>query len=68
MFVNETKSVKVGKPRGIDWGDSASYYYVNSGVDILTSSYTFDVVDITKAVLYVTGVGGCVGIIAVDVR
>jgi len=67
-FVNETKSVKVGKPRGIDWGDSASYYYVNSGVDILTSSYTFDVVDITKAVLYVSGVGGCVGIIAVDVR
>jgi len=68
LFTNPTKTVKIGKVRVVSFGDSTNYYYTNSGVDILASNYTFETVEIDECILTVSGYGGCISIIGVDVR
>ena len=65
---NPTKSVKIGKKRFVSFGDSTDYYYLHSGVDILESSYTFESVAVSKVLLFVSGYGGCISFIGVDIR
>lgn len=65
---NPTKTVKLGKVRAISFGDSTDFYSTSSGVDILAWNYTFETVEVANAVLLVSGYGGCISIIGVDVR
>ena len=65
---NPTKAVKIGKKRIEDFGDNCNYYYVLSGADILNAYYTFERVEVEKVNLIVSGYGGCISIIGVDVR
>ena len=68
LFENPAKTVKIGKKRAVSFGDSADYYYTASGADILSASYTFETVKVDECTLLVNGYGGCISIIAVDVR
>ncbi|MEM3646566.1 MAG: hypothetical protein QW334_00275 [Thermofilum sp.] len=68
LFANPTKSIKIGKKRIASFGDAVDYFYTASGVDRLTAAYTFEVVEVEKSQLFLSGLGGCVSIIGVDVR
>jgi len=65
---NPTKYVYVGKVRGITFGASTDYYGSASAVGISAFSYTFEYVKVSQCLLQVYGLGGCISIIAVDVR
>ena len=68
LSANPTKNIKVGKKRAVSFGSATDYYSTASGTDILSWSYTFEIVEVTNATLAVDGWGGCIGAIAVDVR
>jgi len=63
-----TKTVKLGKKRAISFGDSTDYYSTSSGTGILNYNYTFETVQVGEVGLYVSGKGGCISILGVDVR
>jgi len=65
---NVTKGVKVGKTRAASFGDSTDYYSSSSGTGILSYSYTFEKIEIGKVGIFLSGLGGCVSVIGVDVR
>ncbi|MEM3708823.1 MAG: hypothetical protein QXF43_04185 [Nitrososphaerales archaeon] len=65
---NPTKYIKIGKKRGISFGDNTDYYSLTSGTGILSHSYTFEIIDVSNSVLLVSGFGGCISALAVDVR
>jgi hypothetical protein len=68
LWSNTTKYFKVGAPRPANLGSSTDYYYTASGTDILSASYTFEMLEVEKTSVYLNGVGGCISAIAVDVR
>jgi hypothetical protein len=68
LWNDVTKTVKIGKKRARTFGDSTDYYYTASGTGILNGSHTFESVNVANCVLLVSGYGGCISIIAVDVR
>jgi len=68
LLSNSTKVVKLGKKRAISFGDSADYYSMASGTGILSWNYTFESVEVSNSLLLASGYGGCISIIAVDVR
>jgi len=63
-----TKTVKLGKKRAVSFGDSTDYYSTSSGTGILNYNYTFETVQVGEVGLYVSGKGGCISILGVDVR
>jgi len=63
-----TKTVKLGKKRAVSFGDSTDYYSTSSGTGILNYNYTFETVQVDEVGLYVSGKGGCISILGVDVR
>jgi len=65
---NPTKYARIGKTRVVSFGDSTDYYKNVTGTGILTLDYTFEIVEVTNSVLNVKGLGGCIGIIGVDIR
>ena len=65
---NPTKYVRIGKTRFNSFGDTSDYYASSSGTGIIAFDYTFEMVEVVNSVLHVKGLGGCVGIIGVDVR
>ena len=68
LLENPTKTVKIGRKRFKDFGDSCNYYYTASGTDILNAYYTFEMVEPEKVQLFVKGKNSCISIIGVDVR
>jgi hypothetical protein len=68
LSANPTKNIRVGKKRAVSFGSATDYYSAASGTDILSWSYTFEIVEVTNVVLVTDGWGGCVGAIGVDVR
>ncbi|MEM2163902.1 MAG: hypothetical protein QXR62_05720 [Candidatus Bathyarchaeia archaeon] len=64
---NPTKTVRIGKERTITFGD-IDYYYIASGADILVANYTFEAITVESSTVLVSGLGGCISTIAVDVR
>jgi len=61
-----TKSIRLGYVRAWDLG--YNYYSTASGTGILNWNYTFEAVPVEQCILLVSGGGGCISIIAVDVR
>jgi len=61
-----TKTVKLGYVRAWDLG--YNFYSTASGAGILSWNYTFESVEVENCVLLISGSGGCISIIAVDVR
>ncbi|MEM3579475.1 MAG: hypothetical protein QXL54_04570 [Candidatus Bathyarchaeia archaeon] len=68
LFLNPTKIVKLGKKRAVTFGDSTDFYSTASGTGILNWNYTFESVSVEQVSLFVSGFGGCISIIGVDVR
>jgi hypothetical protein len=68
LEVNPTKTVKIGKVRFISFGDSTDFYYINSGTDVLDSSYTFETIEVSRIIMIVSGEGGCIATLGVDIR
>jgi hypothetical protein len=68
LTADVTKTVKLGWPRFISFGDSTDYYSTASGTGILPWNYTFESVEVKNVGLFVGGYGGCISVIAVDVR
>jgi len=65
---NPTKTSKIGKKRGRSFGDTTDYYSTASGTNILSHNYTFETIEVANSVLLVSGFGGCISILGVDVR
>jgi len=65
---NVTKNVQIGKIRAVSFGDSTDYYSNSSGTDILSHAYTFEIVEVGEVGIFLSGLGGCVSIIGVDIR
>ncbi|MEM1530477.1 MAG: hypothetical protein QXI05_02955, partial [Candidatus Bathyarchaeia archaeon] len=59
-------TIQLGGARAWDLG--YNYYNTASGTGILYWNYTFESVEVGQCVLLVSGNGGCISIIAVDVR
>ena len=68
LWLNAAKTVKLGKRRARTFGDATDYYSIASGADILVWSYTFESIEVSNCILVVDGWGGCISVIAVDVR
>ena len=68
LNVDVSKSVKVGKFRAVSFGDAMDYYYTSTGTGILISSYTFETVKVAGNVMVVSGFGGCISAVVVDLR
>jgi hypothetical protein len=68
MHLNPTKTLKLGKARAITWGDATDFYSTASGTGILTHNYTFQEVKNGAVLLVMSGLGGCISSIGVDIR
>ena len=68
LWLDSTKALKIGQKRAVSFGDLTDYYYTASGTGILNANYTFESVNVASCSLFVSGYGGCISIIAVDVR
>jgi hypothetical protein len=68
LSANPTKNIRVGKKRAVSFGSVDDYYSTASGTDILSWSYSFEIIEVTNVVLVTDGWGGCIGAIATDVR
>jgi len=66
LSIDVNKSIKLGHPRA--WSLGYDYYSTASGYGILTWNYTFENIPPTECLLKIGGRGGCISIIAVDVR
>jgi len=66
LSIDETKTIKLGHPRA--WSLGYDYYSTASGTGILTWNFTFENIPPTECLLKIGGRGGCISIIAVDVR
>lgn len=67
LVLNPTKNLNVGSPyRAVDY--SANYYYSSSGVGLVQAVYTFDALQLSLVGVYVDGYGGCISVVAVDIR
>jgi hypothetical protein len=64
FLTNPTKTLKIGKRV---MGSSEPYYSA-SGTGIVTASYTFEIVGVNGCVMTVSGYGGCIAAIGVDIR
>ena len=68
LSANPTKNIRVGKKRAVSFGSTDDYYSTASGTDILSWSYSFEIIEVTNVALVMDGWGGCIGAIAADVR
>ena len=68
LFVDVTKFIGVGTPRGVSFGAATDYYNSTSASGLLMYSYLIDVADISQVDVYASGMGGCIEIIGVDAR
>jgi hypothetical protein len=68
LNLNPTKNLKLGRVRGVSFGDSTDYYSTISGTGIQSWSYTFETVEVSNCLLNISGEGGCISILAVDIR
>jgi len=62
-----TKTLKIGR-RVLFGSASTSSYYTASGTGIVTASYTFEIVGVSGCVMTVSGYGGCITAVGVDIR
>jgi hypothetical protein len=68
LWQDPTKTIKLGWKRFVSFGDATDYYSTASGTGVLSWNYTFESVEVRSCALLVGGYGGCISIIAVDVR
>jgi hypothetical protein len=68
LDANPTKYVYVGKIRGVTFGAATDYYASASATGVSAFSYTFESVSVPQVMMTVYGLGGCISIIAVDLR
>jgi|GEM_PF-2288646 len=62
------KFAGVGAIHGVTFGRADDYYSSATGADLVEFSYMMDIVDILNNDLMASGLGGCIGVIAVDAR
>ena len=65
---NPSKTIKIGKERFVSFGDDTDYYSKSTGIGVLSYSFTFEIVEVLECVLLISGYGGCISIVGVDVR
>ncbi len=68
LDADPTKYVYVGKVRAVTFGVATDYYTSASATGISAFSYTFESVDVSQCLLTVYGLGGCIAVVAVDLR
>ena len=68
LTTNPTKYIKIGKVRGISFGDTTDYYSSASGTNILSYNYTFEILPPGNMIMLISGYGGCISVLGVDVR
>ncbi len=68
LFTDPTKFIGIGIARGISFGASFDYYNSSSATGLLAYSITMDVYDVTYLICQASGLGGCIEIVAADIR
>ncbi|MCJ7768055.1 hypothetical protein MUP79_06665, partial [Candidatus Bathyarchaeota archaeon] len=68
LFLNPTKNSYIGKVRGISFGAACDFYSTATGTGILPHTYTFESLQVSQAVVVADGWGGCISIVAADIR
>ncbi len=63
-----TKFTGVGAIHGVTFGNADDFYSSITGADLQEFSYMMDIVDINNNNLMASGLGACIGVIAVDAR
>lgn len=67
LWANNSKGLTLGKQRAISFGDATDYYYVPTpAVGLMSCMYTFELVEVSEAVIAVYGEAGCISQIGVD--
>jgi len=66
--VSGTRSLRIGKVRAVSFGTANDYYYTMAGTGITTATYTYENIDPASTGWHVTGFGGCISAIGVDIR
>jgi hypothetical protein len=68
-FLNPSnKFAGVGAIHGVTFGSTDDFYSSITGADLQEFSYMMDIVDILNNNLMTEGLGGCIGVVAVDAR
>lgn len=68
LYEDTSKFVGVGKSRGVSFGAATDYYNSTSGTGLISYSFCVDVPDYTQVSLFVSGLGGCIEVVSVDLR
>jgi hypothetical protein len=68
LFADVTKSIKIGRKRGVSLGGGTDYYVTQSGTGIVSLAYTFDYLPTGEPLLAASGLNACISLIGVDVR
>lgn len=68
VFLNPSKTIYIGKVRGVTFGAGVDYFSTTTGIDRISVAYTFDTVPIDITTFRLSGVGGVLTSIGVDVR
>lgn len=69
LNTNPAKTIFIGKQRFRSFGDSTDYYYKPTpATDIMNCAYTFENVKLSALHLYLSGLGGCISCIGIDMR
>ena len=63
-----SKNTKIGKVRFASYGDTTDFYSIETGTGILIHDYIFETVVPESCILNVSGEGGCISMLAVDIR
>lgn len=67
LFLDSTKVVGVGKVRAVSYGTATDYYGSTTATGIIGFSFTYESAD-TSISCSAYGLGGCIGILGVDLR
>lgn len=68
LAADSSKSSKIGRVRGISFGDASDFYSIVAGVGLLEHSYVFDYVGVGDVSWIVGGLNCCISYVGVDVR
>lgn len=68
LFLDSTKFIGIGVPRGVSFGSTFDYYNTSSATGLLGYNVLMDIYDVTYLICQVSGLGGCIEIVAADIR
>jgi hypothetical protein len=66
LYYDTTKYANVGSKKAVSWGQDDYYYSSSAGTGVLAANYTYTSVNVALSQWSVSGLGGCIENIGVD--